>query len=50
MQKERNMYIPTLTEEQELLGAAMNVNTNPEEQAHMILADMKKKREALGWK
>lgn len=34
---------------QELLGATMNVNTNPEELAQLILSDMKKKREALGW-
>lgn len=35
---------------QELLGATMNVNTDPVELAHMILEDMGRKRKALGWK
>lgn len=35
---------------QDMIGATMNVNTDPKELAHMILRDMRKKRENLGWK
>ncbi len=35
---------------QDMIGATMNVNTDPKALAQMMLDDMKKKREALGWK
>lgn len=37
-------------ETQEMIGATMNVNTDPKALAQRILDDMRKKRDALGWK
>lgn len=35
---------------QDMIGATMNVNTDPKELAQKILRDMRKKRDQLGWK